>query len=115
MLRRFARLAIALPACVAGRSASGQVLANAHVRAEFDARGLHAITERTDNRRYAFESDGFSVTIGEETYSSSTAATATRLTGPGRITYRYVTGRVTVSVRYELRPDWHFVSKQIEV
>lgn len=85
------------------------------MRAELDTRGLHALTDLVDQRRYGFASDGFRITIGDRVIASETLPTPVRRVEPGRVTYRYRSGPATLDVRYELRPDWRFVSKQIEV
>ena len=90
-------------------------LANRFVRAEFDARGLRAVTDLATRHRYGVEADGFRVVIDDETLASVALAPPRRDVEPGRITYRYASGPVRVAVRYELRPDWHFISKQIEL
>jgi hypothetical protein len=92
-----------------------QTLANAHLRAEFNARGLHAITDLSDRRVHAFEAEGFSVTVDDETLASNSLGAPTRRVEPQRVSYRYAAGRLTLTVRYELRPDWRFLSKQIDV
>jgi hypothetical protein len=109
------RWAIAAAVVAASRGATAQTLTNPHLRAEFDAAGLRALTDRTDGRRYGLEADGFSVTIDNETLIGRTLAVPTRQVEPHRVSYRYVSGRVALTVRYELRPDWRFLSKQIEV
>ena len=113
--RRCTRFAIAVALTIAGRSSSGQALVNAYVRADFDDRGLHALTDLASRRTYAFERDGFSVAIDAETFAAEALPRPTRQVGPEQITYRYLTGPVTLLVRYELRPEWRFLSKRIEV
>ena len=110
-----ATLATAVAACAFATEIRAQTLANTHVRAEFDARGLRAVTDLADGHRHGMEADGFSVTIDNETLANTTLATPTRQLEPQRVTYRYASGVATLIVRYELRPDWRFVSKQIEV
>ena len=107
------RLATAVALCIAIRTAGGQAIANGHVRAVFDDRGLHSLTDLRDRREYAFERDGFSVTVDNETLTSESLARPVRSVGPRLVSYRYTAGSWTLTVRYELRPDWAFVSKQI--
>jgi hypothetical protein len=113
--RRSNRVAIALALSIAGRTTSGQALANAYVRAEFNDRGLRAVIDLRDRHRYAFERDGFSIAIDAESYTSEALPRPARQVEPQRITYRYAAGPMTLIVRYELRPGWRFVSKQIEI
>ena len=109
------RWAIGVAFAVISRGAPAQTLANSYLRAEFDAQGLRALIDRTDGRRYGLEADGFSVTIDNETLIGRTLTPPTRQVEPQRVSYRYSAGPVALTVRYELRPDWRFLSKQIEV
>jgi hypothetical protein len=109
------RWAIVAALVTAARGATAQTLSNSYLRAEFDGQGLRALTDRADGRRYGLEADGFSVTIDNETLIGRTLATPTRQVEPQRVTYRYSSGPIALTVRYELRPDWRFLSKQIEV
>lgn len=95
--------------------AHGQALTNAHLRAEFDARGLRAVVAMDDRRAHRVEADAFTVAIGDQKFASASLSAPTRRVERDRITYQYQAGSFTLNVRYELRPDWWFVSKQIEV
>src|SRR5512147_542578 len=64
-------------------------LANRFVRAEFDARGLRAVTDLATQHRYGLEADGFRVVIDNETLASVSLDPPRRDAEPGRITYRY--------------------------
>jgi len=110
-IRRWA-LGIALAA--AARGTPAQTLANAHVRAEFGKHGLRALTDLADGHRYGLEADGFSVTVNDETLTGTDAPLTIQVESR-RVTYRYYSSPIAVTVRYELRPDWRFLSKQIEV
>ena len=109
------RWAIGVAFAVISRGAPAQTLANSYLRAEFDAQGLRALIDRADGRRYGLEADGFSVTVDNETLIGRTLTPPTRQVEPQRVSYRYSAGPVALTVRYELRPDWRFLSKQIEV
>ena len=109
------RLAVVVALAVLSRGATAQTLANSYLRAEFDGRGLRALTDRTDGRRYSLEADGFSVTVDDETLIGGALAPLTVQVESQRVTYRYSAGPLALAVRYELRPDWRFLSKQIEV
>jgi len=112
--RRFASWAIGIALAAAARGTPAQTLANAHIRAEFDKRGLRALTDLSGGHRYGLEADGFSVTVNDETLTDSDAPLTIQVESQ-RVTYRYYASPVAVTVRYELRPDWGFLSKQIEV
>jgi len=107
--------ATAIALLPASRGSSAQTLANQYIRAEFDARGLEALTDVAERRRYGLEADGFSLTIDNETFIGGSLASPVRQVEPQRVSYRYSAGTFTLTVRYELRPDWRFLSKQIEV
>ena len=109
------RWATAIALLVLSRGAIAQTLANSYLRAEFDARGLRAITDRADGRRYSLEADGFSVTVDDETLVGGALTPLTVQIEAQRVTYRYSSGPVALAVRYELRPEWRFLSKQVEV
>ena len=108
------RWAIGIALSPLAHNAAAQTLANAHVRAEFDKRGLRTLTDLSDGRRYGLETDGFSITVNDETLTDSDAPLTIQVESR-RVTYRYYSSPVAVTVRYELRPDWKFLSKQIEV
>ena len=104
---------IALLATV--RASDAQTLANAVIRAEFGPRGLLSLTDVAERRRYGLEADGFSITIDNETFIGGSLAPPVRQVERQRVSYRYTAGGFTLTVRYELRPDWRFLGKQIEV
>jgi hypothetical protein len=113
-LQSIHRYTIGFALAAAVRGATAQTLANAHVRAEFDKRGLRALTDLADGHRYSLEADGFSVTVDDETLTSSDTPLTVQIESQ-RVTYRYYSSPVALDVRYELRPGWRFLSKQIEV
>ena len=114
ILQSVHRWAIGIALVATAHRATAQTLANAHVRAEFDKSGLRALTDLADGHRYGLEVDRFSVTVDDRTLTRGDAP-PTIQAEPQRVTYRYSSSPVTLTVRYELRPDWRFISKQIEV
>src|SRR5262249_33692006 len=104
-LQSIPRWAIGIALAVAARGATAQTLANAHIRAEFDKRGLRALTDLAGGHRYSLDADGFSVTVDDETLSGSDGPLTIQVDSQ-RVTYRYYASPVTVDVRYELRPGW---------
>ncbi len=91
-----------------------QSLTNGLLRADFGPRGLIALTD-SGGHRYRFQQDGFSVTIGDRTFDSSTLPSPTRGIERERVTYRFVAGDFTIQTEYQLRTGWHFLSKQLVV
>ena len=113
--RCFSHCVIGVALVAAVRGTGAQTLANAHIRAEFDKRGLRALTDLAGGgHRYGLEADGFSVTVDDQTLTSSDAPLTIQIEAQ-RVTYRYYASPLAVTVRYELRRDWKFLSKQIEV
>lgn len=94
---------------------SAPMLDNGIVRAEFDARGLHAI--RCDKTGYAVElaRDGFAVVVGDTSLESAWLPQPTVESADGRVTFVVQQGEWRVRSVYEVRADWHFVSKQVFV
>ena len=90
MERRFA-LAMLLVA-IHGSRLTAQSLASAHVRADFDSRGLRSLTDLDDRRVHRVDADGFAITIGDQSFTSSALATPTREVARDHITYRYAAG-----------------------
>jgi hypothetical protein len=90
-------------------------LSNPKIAAEFDERGLTALTDREAQSRYRFSHDGFSVTLSGQIYTSDTLPVPSRQTAQNRVIYSYTAGPYGLDVVYEVRPDWHFVSKQLMI
>jgi hypothetical protein len=94
-------------------SASAQSLANRHVRADFGARGMTALTDAATRRSWRLESDAFAISINGRAFESTTLGIPERRVEANRITYRYRAGDLRLLLTYELRGDWGFVSKQV--
>ncbi len=107
--------AVAVFVSVLPAASSGQSLVNQFVRAEFGPRGLTTITDRADGHAYRFTGEGFAVTIDDRTIDGSSLAGPRWDAKSDRITYQYAAGEFTVRLTYEIRPGWHFVSKQIAI
>ena len=90
-------------------------LANAHVRAEFGARGLVALTDVAQHAVYRLTRDAFRLTIGGTSYVSAGLPAPTVTAARTTVTYRWIAAPYRVDVVYKLRPEWGFVSKQIFV
>ncbi len=94
---------------------TAQVLANAHLRVEFGARGIANIKDVATARSNAFRDEGFAITIDDHAYSSAALPAPTRRTIPSGVAYKYRAPAYAIDVAYELKPGWHFVSKQITI
>src|SRR4029450_12124462 len=95
-LQSIHRWAIGIALAGGARRATAKPLANAHIRAEFDKRGLRALTDLADGHRYGLEADGFSVTVNDETLTDSDAPLTIQVE-PQRVTYRYYASPVAVT------------------
>lgn len=115
MARALVRMAVGVVAILAATSAHAQSLSNRQVRAEFGPRGLAALTDVPARRTWRVAGDDFTLRVDDRSIESAALPQPQRRSERGRVTYRYAAGRLTVEVTYELRPDWHFVSKQISV
>jgi hypothetical protein len=94
--------------------AAAQLLSNGMVTARFGPAGLESI------RAAAFESQERSLTDAwkmrvDGTELSSTGATPTRSSSQEEVIYRYEVQGYSVQVRYQLRPGWAFIAKEISV
>ncbi len=105
-----ALLAIAAPEA---RAAEEFVLDNGRLRAEFDDRGLVAVTDLKSKRRIQLSEGGASITVDGETVSSAGLGPAEIESTPSRMVFRYTRDPVTLEVLYELRPGKGFLSKHL--
>jgi hypothetical protein len=106
-------LALALVTCA--RHADAQVLANGRLRVTFGPRGIATVTDRATARTDRLVADDASIGIGAETFDTHTLAAPTKELVRDGVTYHYRTGTYRLDVRYELKPGWAFVSKQLAV
>jgi hypothetical protein len=90
-------------------------LSNPRITAEFDERGLVALTDREAQSQYRFSHDGFSITLSGQKYKNEALPAPTRQTAQDRVIYSYTAGSYGLDIVYEVRPDWHFVSKQLVI
>ncbi len=96
-------------------AAAAAQLSNGVITAEFDNRGLTTIVDHDSHETYRFPKDGFAVTLDGHTWGSDSLKPESRKMTPSRVAYYYNAGPYKIDVVYELRPRWHFVSKQIMI
>ncbi len=89
------------------------VLDNGRLRAEFDERGLVALSDLRSKRRIEFSGETASITVDGVTMSGPDLGFAEIESTPSRMAYRYVRDPVTLEVFYELRPGRDFLSKHL--
>jgi len=89
-------------------------LKNDSITADFDRRGLISIAASPDEV-IPLAHDDFSIAIDDDRLDSATVEPEMK-TGPGNtVTYSYSFRDYAISVVYELRPGWRFLTKQIQV
>ena len=104
-------------ACLAGLAiaAKADSLQNGFVQADFGARGLTNLTDLTTGKPIQFSQDEFYVSVGLDTFlSSSFTPLMVQQTATNRI-YLFSYGQWTFQASYELEPGWRFVSKRISI
>ncbi len=113
--KRTAALLIGLVVLAASAAAEEFVLENGRLRAEFNDRGLVALSDVRTGRRVAFSADPTGVAIDAQRVAVDGLGPAEVETKPAKLTFRYVRDPYTFDVAYELRPGWAFLSKQLVV
>jgi hypothetical protein len=92
---------------------SAFTLENGRLRAEFNDRGLVALSAPGTGRRIAFSADPTAIAFDGERIAVDNLGPAEVETKPAKLTYRYARDPYTFDISYELRPGWPFLSKQI--
>ena len=107
--------ALGLALVAIGASGAGaQSLVNRYVRATFGPHGLTGITDVTGRRTFRL-ADGFSIALDDTVLASASLPVPRRETAGGIVRYRWHAGSHDLTLEYELRPEWHFVSKRLLV
>ena len=109
----FAWLAPALRAAPARLPAAELTLANEHIRAVFQNRGLRSLLDRATGVRADFSGEAARVTVAGRTIELSLESPGAPAITEDRLTFTYATDDWRIRVVYEIRPGWRFVSKQI--
>jgi hypothetical protein len=90
-------------------------LENTHLSALFSQAGLTGLYDRKLNKTYKIDQDAFSVTIDDHIITSGDIKTTSINKGNDRLTYVLEDDNYSISVVYELKPSWAFVSKQLKI
>ena len=104
-------------ACFAAMALTARAdsLVNTSVRADFGPRGLTNLTDLTSGKSVQFNQDEFYVSVGADIFlSSSYTPVVEQQTSTNRV-YLFTYGQWTFRAAYELKPNWNFVSKQIQI
>ena len=101
--------------CICISSAQIFELKNNQITATFGARGLTSVSNQDSSAQVHFTSDEFSFSIDQDEFDSANLTPKIERRGKGQITYTYGAYGYTVNVVYDIRPDWHFVTKQLQI
>jgi hypothetical protein len=115
MLKRLGALFQLVAAALPAIAFAGTTLSNEKVTATFDDRGLVSLHDADSHATYHFSKDDFAVTLGGRTFDSTSLDKPTLAGSETLVRYAYSAGPYVIDVEYELKADWHFVSKRISV
>jgi hypothetical protein len=104
---------ISFPQFAAGQAQP--TLSNGSLRAEFTGSHLAAITDLHTGFRIRLLDESFSLTIGGETIATKSLSAGKTEVDKNKFIIDYGSLHYTIKVIYELRPGWHFLSKQLVV
>lgn len=107
---RLPLLALALAA--AGSAAS---ISNERITAQIGDRGLTSLRDAASGATYHFGQDDFRLVLSGVRYDSASLPAPAVHAGDAGAEVVYQAGPYQVSVGYELRPDWRFLSKRISI
>jgi hypothetical protein len=102
-------------ACSSSSFAQTQTLKNNQIMATFGERGLTLVSNLDSSGLVHIKSDEFSISIDQDRFDSAKLAPEIEHSTDRQITYAYQAAGYTVKVVYELKPDWRFVTKQLQI
>jgi hypothetical protein len=105
--------ALALGGAIAAQTA--EVLQNTLIRAEFGDRGLVAIHNLAAQKTLGFTHDGTALFLGDEEVDTEFQQPVLESSTATNRAYRLQSGRWTAHIIYDLQPEWHFLTKRVEV
>ncbi len=88
-------------------------LKNDTLAAEFDAAGLVRLSDAATGQSLDLARDAATLTVNGETLAVPGLKLTAAKRHRGAVTYTYAAGDKQLQVIYELKPGWHFVSKQL--
>jgi len=108
--------ALLVPLLATPAPSGAQTIDNGSVRARFNDRGLTSVEIPAIGPAVELASDGFAITIDGQAFDSATLPEPSRVM-PDRdqLSYTWTAGPYRLTVTYELRPGWRFLSKRIAV
>ena len=104
-----ARLLITVWVSAAALSAASRI-GNEQLIAEFGERGLRSIHAAGIQTAFRFSRDRFSITIDGKRYESASLPEPERRNDERRMAFIYKAGGFVITVGYETRPGWRFIS-----
>ncbi len=105
--------ALSLGGTVATQAA--EVLQNALIRADFGDQGLTAIHNLTAQKTLGFAREDTVLFLGDEVLDTEFQKPTLESSTATSRTYRLQSGRWTARIIYDLEPQWHFLTKRVEV
>ncbi|HYW35790.1 MAG TPA: hypothetical protein VE868_10320, partial [Balneolaceae bacterium] len=96
-------------------AASPHHLKNKFVRASFSRSGLTNLYNRSIDKNFQFSRDDFSITINGKQISGRSLHLAAIQKRNHKLIYKFDNSGYTISLIYELKPSWHFISKQLKI
>ena len=100
---------------VQGSTQSATVLENQRLKDTVTDGRLESIVDLTTGETVRFQGDHFTLTINGQTIDSSTVVPAPVSSPSGTAAFAYALPGARVTVTYELRAGWGFLSKQLSV
>jgi len=100
---------------VSGSTPSASVLENQRLKATVTEGRLESLMDLTTGETIQFRGDHFTLTINGQAIDSSTVVPAQVASPSGTAAFAYAWPGARVTVTYELRPGWGFLSKQLKV
>jgi len=94
---------------------ANECLQNAVIRADFDGKGLIAIHNLAVQNTIGLVHDDAELLIGDDHLDTESQPPVLEFSTETNRIYRLQSGRWTVRIIYELAPQWHFLTKRVEV
>lgn len=88
-------------------------LSNSEIAAEFDNAGLTRVIDQATKQSFVLSGDSASIAINGEKVAVPGLKLLDTARRKNSVTFTYTAGDRQLKVIYELRPGWHFVSKQL--
>ena len=115
--RRIRMLLLAVAACGVGAlpARSAEVLENALLRADFDDHGLVALHNLAAQKTLGFVQDDTALFLADEVVDTAFQKPVLESTTATNRIYRLQSGRWLARIIYNLQPQWHFLTKRVEI